>query len=116
MDSLEEGTRRDARDRLDRRASYGRDVLPGAVMACASDVTRELQAGVALDALRPAIVEFARTVRAQDVPPERALAAFKFMVFNLPAISSRAPDERAELMAALTQMSIEEYYAERADR
>ena len=115
MDSVNEGTRRDTRDWLDRRSTQGRDVLPEAVIACAADVTRRLESGSPTGSLRAAVREFAQSVRTREVPPERALAAFKFMVFNLPAISSRTPDDRAELMAALTQMSIEEYFAERAD-
>ena len=94
----------------DRRSSSGRDILPDAVLACAADLTLQLQDGAGLDALRAAVFEYTRVVRRHGVPPERALAAFKFMTFNLPVIASRPAERRTELVHQLTQMAIEEYY------
>ena len=111
MDSVEAGRRREQHDALDRRSEIGRDALPSAVIGCAEDLTKQLEAGANVASLRGAVAEFARAVRAQHVPPERALAAFKFMVFNLPVIVSRSPEDRNALMASLVHMSITEYYA-----
>ena len=112
MDSLEVGGRREApRDMLDRRSASGRDALPSAVMACAGRFTQALDTVVDHSELRAAVRDFANEVRANHVPPERALAAFKFMVFNLPAMVAREPEERTSLMAEVTRMSIDAYYA-----
>jgi hypothetical protein len=113
MDSVEVGMKRDPRERMDRRSASGRDVLPGAVIECGERFTAALDTMVDRDALQLAVRDFATTVRGHNVPPERALAAFKFMVFNLPALTSKPPDERVALMRDVTQMSIEAYY--RAD-
>ena len=112
MNSFELHPRADTREPLDRRASSGRDALPSAVMACADRFTNALDVVVDRGELQSAVRDFANRVRAQQVPPERALAAFKFMVFNLPAMNAREPEERTALMADVTRMSIEEYYRE----
>jgi hypothetical protein len=111
MNSFEYDARAGARDSLDRRSASGRDALPSAVMACADRFTAALDTVVDHSELRAAVGDFARQVRAHQVPPERALAAFKFMVFNLPAMVSREPAERTALMADVTRMSIDAYYA-----
>lgn len=113
MDSIEQS--RDLRvsnpsSGPDRRSTSGRDILPDAVFGCAADLTLQLQEGAGLDALRAAVSEYTRVVRRHGVPPERALAAFKFMTFNLPVIASRTAERRTELVHQLTQMAIEEYY------
>jgi len=95
---------------MDRRAASGRDALPSAVMSCADRLTHALDTVVDHSEMQAAVRDFAQQVRKQQVPPERALAAFKFMVFNLPAMASRQPEERTALMADVTRMSIEEYY------
>ena len=112
MNSFELHPRADTREPLDRRAASGRDALPSAVIACADRFTHALDTVIDHSELQAAVRDFAQQVRAQRVPPERALAAFKFMVFNLPAIASREPEERTSLMADVTRMSIEEYYRE----
>ncbi|HYC50551.1 MAG TPA: hypothetical protein VEB19_05510 [Gemmatimonadaceae bacterium] len=112
MDSIRADVRRGDPELFDRRTSPGRDILPSAVIACAERLSASLDIIPDRDAIRAAVREFAQQVRAQNVPPERALAAFKFMVFNLPALSTREPEERVSLMADVTRMSIEEYYAE----
>jgi hypothetical protein len=111
MNSFELDPRVDTRP-MDRRADAGRDALPSAVMACADRFTHALDTVVDHSELQAAVRDFAQQVRAQRVPPERALAAFKFMVFNLPAMNSRGPEERTALMADVTRMSIDAYYAE----
>ena len=113
MNSFEVGPRAETRDSLDRRSAHGRDALPSAVMECADRFTQALDVVIDRSELRAAVRDFAQRVRAHNVPPERALAAFKFMVFNLPAMNARKPEERAVLMADVTRMSIDEYYADR---
>ena len=112
MNSFELDPRLKARESMDRRAASGRDALPSAVIACADRFTSALDVVVDRGELRSAVRDYADKVRAQQVPPERALAAFKFMVFNLPAMNAREPEERSALMADVTRMSIEEYYRE----
>ena len=95
-----------------RRNTSAREELADATMECGDRFATSLRSSMDRPALRAAVRDYVKRVRAQRVPPERAVAAFKSMLFNLPAIRLRGPEERVSLMAELTRMSIEEYYAE----
>ena len=96
----------------ERRGIIGREALSDATMACGDRFTASLRSSMDRAALRDAVREFAQRVRAQRVPPEHAIAAFKAMLFTHPAIGLRISEERVALVAELTRMSIEEYYAD----
>jgi hypothetical protein len=95
-----------------RRNARSRAALAEATLACGDRVGESLRARVDRQALRAAVREFAHEVRAQGVPPERALASFKAMMFTLPAMQLRGAEERVGMVAELTRMAIEEYYSE----
>jgi len=112
MNSIDAQSQGEGGETLGRRNSPMSDVLPDAVMDCADRFSACLAGAVDRATLRAAVREYARRVRGQQIPPERALAAFKAMLFSLPAIRLRGSEERVRLVTELARMSIEEYYAE----
>ena len=119
MDSIDVGHGRAvSRDvpHPERRTSPVREALPDALRQCAASLTLIIDEGNTADALKRALTVFAGQVRARGVPPERAIAAFKHMFFNLPALVSLPSDKRAAFTTKLTQILITAYYAHGEDR
>lgn len=110
MTSMDARPHDEAREQ--RRNVSAREALADAAMECGDRFSTSLRSTMDPAALRAAVRDYARRVREQRVPPERAVAAFKAMLFTLPALRLRIPEERVILMADLTRMSIEEYYAD----
>jgi hypothetical protein len=110
MDAHRPASRTPVSNLAERRVSGARHLISAAVVRCQSSLQRQLERGVEIEELRGSVSEFADTVRREQVPPQRALALFKEMVYQLPEVAPKAPSERNEVVKVLTQMAIEEYY------
>lgn len=118
MDSIDvgHGTVSGDMPQRERRTSTVREALPDALRQCATSLTLIIEEGNTADALKRALTVYAGQVRARGVPPERAIAAFKHMFFNLPALVGLPSEKRGAFTAKLTQVLIEAYYANGEDR
>src|SRR2546430_7870091 len=97
-------------DRRQRGVSLGRNSFSIALKACRD--TLEDQAGLEFSAesCRSSVAAFATQAHKEDIPPERALAVFKDMLFQLPAFRRVPPDRRIDVMQQLVQVAIDSYY------
>lgn len=100
---------------LDERRVGGRTVLPEALIACARDLVPLLESGAA-DEIRSVIRRYVVAVRAVGVPPERAIAAFKFMLSAQPVLHRLRRSDHLGRVADLARIAIDEYFAAAVSR
>lgn len=97
--------------REERRAVGSRGALSEALITCANELTARLESLDSAESMRGAIRGYAEHARASHIPPERAIAAFKFMLGSLPVMHGARRHEHMLLMRQLSQTLIEEYCA-----
>src|SRR5688572_14208587 len=91
----------------DRRAPGARDLIAQALTVCHDALSSELEANDGkvdekpVDSWSRPVVAFAVFASQHDVPPERALAAFKKMVSELRPVERLAINERNEMVRRL---------------
>lgn len=115
-----DGADQDIQEHADRRTPGARELIAGALDDCREALTAELEAhygrldgkldGNTIEPWRNPVIAFAVFAARHDVPPERALAAFKRMVIQLAPVQRLSVDERNDLVRASVQVAIEAYY------
>jgi hypothetical protein len=108
---------RDAVSEADRRSSSTstRASLADSLSICREALEVRFAQAATLDAFRDPILAFAKAAQREGVPPERTLALFKGMVFQLPASAWQPPDWRGDIIRQLVRMLIEDYYSRTDD-
>lgn len=99
----------DAPDALERRMG-GRDALPAALTRCARELAPLLAGDDTPGSERAVLRRYVLAIRAAGVPPERAIAAFKFMLTAQPEINRLGRSEHVGRVASLARIVIEEYF------
>lgn len=97
--------------REERRFGGSRRALPEALITCANELAARLESLDSPESMRAAIRCYTEQVRTGHIPPERMIAAFKFMLGSLPVMHGARRHEHMLLMQQLSQILIEEYCA-----
>jgi hypothetical protein len=97
-------------DRRQRRVSVGRRSFSTALKKCRDTLQDQAGSEFSTELCHSAVAAFATQAHRQDIPPERALAVFKDMLFQLPAFRRVPPDRRIDITHQLVQTAIAAYY------
>jgi hypothetical protein len=100
---------------VEQRSVHREEVLADALALCREALEARFSEAATLETFRAPIFAFAKTAQREGVPPERALALFKGMMFHLPAAAWQPHDWRGDIMRQLVRMLIEDYYSRRDD-
>ncbi|HEY8175207.1 MAG TPA: hypothetical protein VIF32_05930 [Gemmatimonadaceae bacterium] len=97
-------------DRRHRGVSVGRRSFSTALKICRDTLEEEPGLEFSTESCRSSVAAFATQAHRQDIPPERALAVFKDMLFQLTAFRRVPPDRRIDVMRRLVKTAIDAYY------